>query len=130
MLDNNTEAFEEDLRSDMLAPVETVEDDRGLEVAGAGPMRLQTLDFARHQVIAPNGKFYVLATYDDRHMGRGWVTAVYPQQNNLTLIRLLLVERSSETLDDAIDLHQEWAKELSQGRVPELQSKVPTESQG
>ncbi|MBV9229089.1 MAG: hypothetical protein JOZ18_07230, partial [Chloroflexi bacterium] len=61
-----------------------------VEIPNAFPVRLQTLDLARHTAVAPNGKRYVVATFNDNHLNRGYITAVYPQQNGyLTLLRLV-----------------------------------------
>lgn len=91
--------------------------DQELEIVGANPMRLQTLDLARHSVAAPDGTRVVIATMNDTHMGRGYVTAVYPQQNNLTLLRLLIKEFRSETAEDAVDLHVRLTEAVQQGKL-------------
>ncbi len=79
---------------------------RAVEIANALPVRLQELDLARHVAIAPDGKCFVVATFDDRRLGRGYVSAVYPQQNNyLTLYRLVVCEFSSNTPEEAIQRH-------------------------
>src|SRR5438046_10749768 len=75
-----------------------------VEIPAALPVRLQTLDLARHVAIAPDGKRYVVATFDDTRLNRGFVTAIFPQQNGyLTLIRLTLYEMQSQTTHQAID---------------------------
>jgi len=79
---------------------------RAVEIANTLPVRLQTLDLARHVAIAPNGKRFVVATFDDRRLGRGYVSAVYPQQKSYhTLYRLLVCEFSSNTPAEAIQRH-------------------------
>ena len=79
---------------------------RAVEIANTLPVRLQTLDLARHVAIAPNDKRFVVATFDDRRLGRGYVSAVYPQQNSYhTLYRLVVSEFSSNTPEEAIQRH-------------------------
>ena len=94
---------------------------RAVEIPQALPMRLHAFDLARHTVIAPNGKRYVVATFDDTHVGRGYVTAVYPQQNNyLTLVRLVVTELSSSTPEEAIKKHISMVQSIQQGSLEEL----------
>ncbi len=94
---------------------------RSLEIPQTLPMRLHTLDFSRHTVIAPDGKRYVVATYNDTHLKRGYITAVYPQQNGyLTLIRLTLYEHSSRTPEEAMQHHIAVAQAIQQGKLNEL----------
>ena len=94
---------------------------RALHVANALPMRLQTLDLDRENVIAPDSKRYVVATYDDRRIGRGYITAVYPQQNDyLTLVRLPLIELSSDNPDNAMNRHADVIQAIIQGRLNEF----------
>ncbi len=91
---------------------------RGVDVARVLPMRLQTLDLDRETVIAPDGKRYVVGTFDDRRIGRGYITAIYPQQNGyLTLVRLPLAELSSETPDEAMNRHSSVIQAILQGRL-------------
>ncbi|WP_052888261.1 hypothetical protein [Thermogemmatispora carboxidivorans] len=91
-----------------------------LEIPDAYPVKLQVLDLARHVVVAPDGKRYVLATFDDRRLGRGFVTAVYPQQNGyLTLYRLVVYEHSSNTPQEALEYHKRLAKMIQQGQLME-----------
>ena len=98
---------------------------RGVEIADALPMRLQVLDLARHMVIAPDDKRYVVATIDDTRLGRGYVTAIYPQQNGyLTLVRLMLAEFSSATPNEAIKRHMSVVQAIQQGRLKEFSKKV------
>ena len=93
-------------------------EDRGLEIPSAAPVRLQTLDFARHTAIAPDGKRYVVATYDESHLNRGIVSAVFPQQNGyLTLVRLTVCEFLSTTVDDAFQRHVELVQAVQQGKL-------------
>jgi hypothetical protein len=95
--------------------------ERPLEIPDAYPVKLQVLDLARHVVVAPDGKRYVLATFDDRRLGRGFVTAVYPQQNGyLTLYRLVVYERSSATPQEALEWHKELAKIIQQGQLTQF----------
>lgn len=98
---------------------------RAVEIANALPMHLQTLDLARHTIIDPDGNRYVVATFDDCHLGRGYVTAIYPQQNDyLTLVRLTIAEFSSPTPEEAIQRHITVAQALQQGRVKEFSKTV------
>jgi hypothetical protein len=92
-----------------------------VEIPGASPVRLQRLDLARHIAVAPNGKRYVIATFNDSRLGRGYVTAVYPQQNDyLTLIRLTVCELKSQTPDEAIQKHISSVEAIQQGRLSDL----------
>ena len=94
---------------------------RALHIANALPMRLQTLDLDRENVIAPDGKRYVVATYDDRRVGRGYITVIYPQQNDyLTLVRLPLLELSSDNPDEAMNKHADVIQAIVQGRMDEF----------
>jgi len=94
---------------------------RSLEIAHASPIRLQTLDLARHAVTAPDGKCYVVATFDDTQMGNGYVTGIYPQQNGyLTLIRLTICEFKSASPEEAINRHLTLAQAIQQGKLAEL----------
>ncbi|GAC1618553.1 MAG: hypothetical protein NVS4B7_10820 [Ktedonobacteraceae bacterium] len=98
---------------------------RAVEIAEALPMRLQTLDLTRHTVIAPDGMRYVVATFDDRRLGRGYVTAIYPQQNNyLTLVRLTIAEFSSPTPEEAIQRHLKVAQSIQQGKIKEFNKSI------
>lgn len=104
----------------MLIPIAGNEQ-QTLEIAGAAPVRFQTLDVARHVAIAPNGKRYVVATFNDQRLGRGYVTAIYPQQGGyLTLIRLVTAESSSETIAEAIQKHTRFIQMIQQGKLQEL----------
>lgn len=94
---------------------------RKVQIPDALPMRLQALDLARHTVIDPDEKRYVVATFDDRRLDRGYVTAIYPQQNNyLTLVRLVIAEFSSATPEEAIQRHISVAQTIQQGRIKEF----------
>ncbi len=94
---------------------------RAVEIPNALPMRVQTLDLARHTVIAPDEQRYVVATFDDRRLGRGYITAIYPQQNGyLTLVRLTIREFSSATPEEAIQRHIMLAQAIQQGKVREF----------
>ena len=94
---------------------------RAVDIPNALPMRLQMLDLVRHTVIAPDGKRFVVATYDDKYIGRGFVTAVYPQQNEyLTLVRLTIREYVMTSADEAIKRHISTVQAIQQGKVGEL----------
>lgn len=95
---------------------------RGIEVVGANPMRLQTLDLARHSIITPEGTRVVVATMNDTHMGNGFVTAIYPQQNNLTLLRLVIREFHSQSAEQAIQRHTRLIQALQQGKLAEIRN--------
>lgn len=86
------------------------------QLSDAPQVRLQTLDLARHIAIAPDGKRYVVATFDDTRLNRGYVTAVYPQQNGyLTLVRLTVCEFSSETREEAVQRHVALVQAIQKG---------------
>jgi len=90
-------------------------------IPNAPPIRLQTLDLARHVAIAPNGKRYVVATFDDTLLGNGIVTTVYPQQNEyLTLVRIVVCSFSNQTEDEAIQRHVAVVQTIQQGQLNEL----------
>ena len=94
---------------------------RAVEIAGALPMSLHLLDLARHTVIAPDGNRYVVASFDDTRLERGYLTVVYPQQNGyLTLVRLIISQFSSSTPDGAIKRHITVAQAIQQGRLKDL----------
>ena len=94
---------------------------RAIEIPNALPMHPQLLDVVRHTVIDPDGKRYVVATYNDKHIGRGYVTAVFPQQNEyLTMVRMTLCEFSSLTEEKAVKRHITVAQTIQQGRLEEL----------
>ncbi len=94
---------------------------RAIEIPNALPVLLQTLDIARHTAIAPNGKRYVVATYDDTLLGHDIVTAVYPQQNEyLTLVRLIVIQFTNKTIDQAIQRHISTVQAIQQGKVNDL----------
>lgn len=96
---------------------------RAIEIPNALPVVLQTLDIARHIAIAPNGKRYVVATYDDSLLGRDFVTDVYPQQNEyLTLVRLTVCQFTSSTIDQAIQRHVSAVQIIQQGKINELKA--------
>ena len=81
-------------------------------------MKLQTLDIARHVAIAPNDKRYVVATYDDTHVGRGYVTTIFPQQNGyLTLVRLPVHEFTSSDADEAVERHIAVVQAIQRGQL-------------
>ncbi len=100
---------------------------RAVDIAHVLPMRLQVLDLDRETVIAPDGRRYVVGTFDDRRIGRGYITAIYPQQNNyLTLVRLPVAELRSENADDAMNRHASVIQAILQGRLNDyLQSLQP-----
>lgn len=90
-------------------------------IPGVDAVRLQTLDLARHVAVDPDEKRYVVATYDDHKTGSGFVTAVYPQQSNyLTLIRLIVYQIASSTVEEAIQKHVELVTVIQQGKLPEF----------
>ena len=92
----------------------------GLEIPNAAPVRLQTLDFARHIAVAPDGKRYVVATYDETHMQRGIISAVFPQQNGyLTLVQLAVCKFSTTKLQDALQHHVALVQAVQQGKLRE-----------
>jgi hypothetical protein len=92
-----------------------------VEIPDAPPVRLQTLDLARHIAVAPDGRRYVVATFDDNHMGNGYHTAVYPQQNGyLTLVRLPVYESSAETPEQAVQRHISLVQLIQQGKLKEI----------
>ena len=94
---------------------------REIEVPNALPVRLQRLDVARHVAIAPDGKRYVVATFDDTLVGQGYMTAIYPQQNGyLTLIRLVIYEQESETLEGAIQNQISCIQSIQRGKLQNL----------
>jgi hypothetical protein len=100
-----------------LAPVSAAEKYE-LEIPGAPPVRLQTLDLARHIATAPDDKRYVVATFNDVRMGRDIVTAVFPQQNGyLTLVRLPVCEYSSEHAEEALKMHRDIVIAIQQGKL-------------
>ena len=95
----------------------TSREKRGLEIPNAAPVRLQTLDFARHIAIAPDGKRYVVATYDETHLQRGITSAVYPQQNGyLTLVQLVVCKFSTTKVQDALQQHVALVQAIQQGK--------------
>lgn len=89
-----------------------------VEVPGATPVHLQTLDLARHVAVAPDGKCYVVATFDATRMGQKYVIAVYPQQGSyLTLIRLPVCEFHAERPDDAVQRHIALIQVIQKGKL-------------
>ena len=106
--------------TNQLLSVQTLQS-HAVEIPNALPVRLHALDLARHTVIAPNGQRYVVATFNDMKLGRDYVTAVYPQQNDyLTLIRLPLLEVSNKTPEVAIKRHIAVARAIQKGKLKEL----------
>jgi len=98
----------------------SVVEKRGLEIPNAAPVRLQTLDFARHIAVAPDGKRYVVATYAERHLKRGIISAVFPQQNGyLTLVQLVVCKFSSTKLEEALQHHVALVQATQQGKLRE-----------
>lgn len=92
-----------------------------MDIPGALPVRLHRLDLARHVAIAPDDKRYVVATYDDMHIGRGYITTAMPQQNGyLTLIRLAVGEIRSDTPEEAIQRHIVLVQAIQQGKLHEF----------
>ena len=91
---------------------------RGIDISNAPPVRLQTFDVARNVALDPNGKRFVVATFDDRRVDRGYITAVYPQQAGyLTLVRLVICELKSETRDGALQHHVQLIQTIQQGKL-------------
>src|SRR5579883_1323637 len=108
-------------RVDTESSLVTIPQQRAVEVPSALPVRLQTLDLARHVVTAPDGKRYVVASFDDTRLGHGYMTVVYPQQNGyLTLVRLAAFETSSETPEQAMQRHVEVAQSVQQGKLNKI----------
>lgn len=94
---------------------------RAIEIPNALPMHPQLLDVVRHTVIDPDGKRYVVATYNDKNIGRGYVTAVFPQQNDyLTMVRMTICEFISLTEEKAVKRHITVVQTIQQGRLEEL----------
>lgn len=107
-------------KEDQLLNVHTSQS-HAIEIPNALPVRLHALDLARHTVISPNGQRYVVATFNDTNLGRNFVTAVYPQQNNyLTLVRLPILEVSNKTPEEAIKRHVAVAQAIQKGKLKEL----------
>jgi hypothetical protein len=103
--------------SQLPAPTPT----REIVVPDAPPVRLQRLDIARHVAVTPQGKRYVVATFDDRHLKRGFVTAIYPQQNGyLTLVRLLVREFHNEDIEQAVQQHIKSIEAIQKGQLSQL----------
>lgn len=100
---------------------------RGLEIPNAAPVHLQTLDFARHIAVAPDGKRYVVATYDETHLQRGIISAVFPQQNGyLTLVQLVVCKFSTTKVQDALQQHVALVQAIQQGKLREyIQANQP-----
>ena len=114
-----SEVDEEEQSYSMVVPVPQAQG--AVEIAGSPSVTLQTLDLARHVAIAPTGERFVVATYNDTHMGRQYITAIYPQQGRyLTLFRLVLKEKSSETAEQAIRQHIEWVQGIQQGKLKQI----------
>jgi hypothetical protein len=91
-----------------------------VEIPHAAPMQLQTLDLARHVAMSPDGKRYVVATFDATRMGQKYITAVYPQQANyLTLIRLPVCELDAELSEDALQQHIDIIQIIQKGKLKE-----------
>ncbi|GCF07881.1 hypothetical protein [Dictyobacter arantiisoli] len=87
-------------------------------IPGAPPVRLQTLDLARHVAVAPDGKDFVVATFTDTNMGRTIVTAVFPLQGHyLTLVRLPVCEYETDDPEVAIQRHITLVQAIQQGQL-------------
>jgi hypothetical protein len=111
----------EALEDDQSLVVPSTSQKREVEILNAPPVRLQALDLARHVAIAPDGKRYVVATFDDTRVGNGYTTAVYPQQNGyLTLYRLVIEEFSSETPEEAAQKHIACVQAIQRGKLQEF----------
>lgn len=94
---------------------------RAIEIPNALPMHPQVLDVVRHTVVDPDGKRFVVATYNDKNIGRGYVTAIFPQQNDyLTMVRMTICEFISLTEEKAMKRHITVVQAIQQGRLEEL----------
>ncbi len=90
----------------------------GVDIPHAAPVHLQTLDLARHVAVAPDGKRYVVATFDGTRVGHKYVITVYPQQGHyLTLIRLPVCEFHAEQPEEAIQRHIAVVQAIQQGEM-------------
>jgi len=106
-------------REQMLIPL-TNPQTRLIDIPDAPPVRLHTLDFARHIATEPGGLRYVVATFNDVHMKRDIVTAIYPQQNGyLTLVRLPVHEFSTDDPEQALQRHVTVVQKIQQGKLKE-----------
>jgi hypothetical protein len=111
---NETEENEQSLVL-MPSPVHNI------DIPNAPAVKLHTFDLGRHVAIDPNGKRYVVATFNDARMGRPFVTAVYPQQGNyLTLVRLVECELISQTQEEARQRHVATVQAIQNGKLNEL----------
>ena len=89
-----------------------------VEIPDAASVQLQTLDLARHVAKSPDGKHYVVATFDSTRIGQKYVIAVYPQQGNyLTLIRLPVCEFHAELPEDAMQQHCALVQTIQKGNL-------------
>lgn len=94
------------------------EDTQALMNVSVPAVRLQTMDLARHVATDPKGHCFVVATFDDSHIGRGYVTAVYPQQNGyLTLVRLMVCEFLATTPEQAAQRHAAVIDAIQKGKL-------------
>lgn len=94
---------------------------RTITIPNTPTILLQTLDVARHVAIAPNEKRYVVATFNDSLLGNGFVTTVYPQQNEyLTLVRIVVCSFSHQTEDEAVQRHIAVVQAIQQGQLNEV----------
>jgi hypothetical protein len=115
---SQNDAVGEDIPTLALTPIP---ERRAITIPNALSVVLQTLDIARHIATAPNGKRYVVATYDDSLLGHDFVTDVYPQQNDyLTLVRLTVAHFSSPTIDQATQRHISTVQAIQQGKINDL----------
>lgn len=106
-------------REQMLIPL-TIPQTRLIDIPDAPPVRLHTLDLARHIATEPSGKRFVVATFNDSHMKRDIVTAIYPQQNGyLTLVRLPVHEFSTDDPEQALQRHVAVVQKIQQGKLRE-----------
>jgi hypothetical protein len=120
MLGGNPMLNREVIETKLSVPSAPSREKRGLEIPNAAPVRLQTLDFARHIAVAPDGRRYVVATYDETHLQRGIVSAVFPQQNGyLTLVQLAVCKFSTAKLHDAMQHHVALVQAIQQGKLRE-----------
>jgi hypothetical protein len=63
-------------------------------------------ELARHRVLTADGLDYVVATVDERHLGRGYTTAAYPvSRGYLVMMRQPLCVLASREDDEAHSQH-------------------------
>jgi hypothetical protein len=100
---------------------------RNIDIPGAAVVKPHTFDIARHVVIAPDGRRYVVATTDDTRLQKGYVTSVYPQQSDyLTLLRLVVLEVTSQTAEEGIQRHISVVQAIQNGKLNDLVKSAST----